>query len=468
MTSSRASIGFGEFVTLTAILMAIQAIAIDAMLPALPAISQEMLSPGDNRVQWVVTAYVLGMGTGQLIWGSLSDHFGRRPVLICGLTVYGIAALACALTRNFEMLLVARLVNGLAAACAVVVRSVIRDMYSGRSMARVMSLTFIVFMIIPILAPTLGQGILLIWPWRAIFVLFAVFSTAPWSGRCCGCRRHCPSSAGNHCLRGISSPPQALRSATGFPSATRWRVAVTFGSVLAYVAMAPQIFGTVFGRLGWLPGMFALCAIAMSVASYLNSRLVERLGMRFISHSALLAAIAVALLHWLVVLEGYERLWTFVLFQALAMGCFGLMVSNFGAMAMEPAGAVAGAARLPARVCDHLRRCAHRCGHRQELSTTRHCHSRSGCCVAASRAWCLCWQPRSGGSSSRMPERPTAPWRRARTSRAFAYPRSEGIVCTACKALHPGYLWQISMRGGAAGVAGGTEHCTDIGYSGGG
>src|SRR5215475_1643926 len=92
MTSSRASIGFGEFVTLTAILMAIQAIAIDAMLPALPAISQEMLSPGDNRVQWVVTAYVLGMGSGQLIWGSLSDRFGRRPVLICGLTVYGIAA----------------------------------------------------------------------------------------------------------------------------------------------------------------------------------------------------------------------------------------------------------------------------------------------------------------------------------------------------------------------------------------
>lgn len=118
---------------------------------------------------------------------------------------------------------------------------------------------------------------------------------------------------------------------------------MTFGSVLAYVAMAPQIFGTVFGRLSWLPAMFALCAIAMSIASYLNSRLVERLGMRFISHSAMLAAIAVAVLHCLVVLEGHERLWTFVLFQALAMGCFGLMVSNFGAMAMEPVGKVAGA-----------------------------------------------------------------------------------------------------------------------------
>jgi MFS transporter, DHA1 family, multidrug resistance protein len=343
MTSSRASIGFGEFVTLTAVLMAIQAIAIDAMLPALPAISQEMLTPGDNRVQWVVTAYVLGMGAGQLIWGSLSDRFGRRPVLICGLTVYGIAALACALTRNFEMLLVARLVNGLAAACSVVVRSVIRDMYSGRSMARVMSLTFIVFMVIPILAPTLGQGILMLWPWRAIFVLFCVFSTVamiwamyrlpetlPVERRQTLSARHLVAAAGIALGNRIS-----LGYTLG--------VAVTFGSVLAYVAMAPQIFGSVFGHLSWLPAMFAVSALAMSLASYLNSRLVEHLGMRFISHSALIASIAIALLHFLVVFEGYERLWTFVLFQALAMGGFGLMTSNFGAMAMEPVGAVAGA-----------------------------------------------------------------------------------------------------------------------------
>src|SRR3954465_4909609 len=338
MTSSRASIGFGEFVTLTAVLMALQAIAIDAMLPALPAISREMLTPGDNRVQWVVTAYVLGMGAGQLIWGSLSDRFGRRPVLICGLTVYGIAALACALTRNFEMLLVARLVNGLAAACSVVVRSVIRDMYSGRSMARVMSLTFIVFMVIPILAPTLGQGILMLWPWRAIFVLFCVFSTVsmiwaifrlpetlPVERRQTLSARHLVAAAGIALGNRIS-----LGYTLG--------VAVTFGSVLAYVAMAPQIFGSVFGHLSWLPAMFAVCALAMSLASYLNSRLVEQLGMRFISHSALIASIAIALLHFLVVFEGYERLWPFVLFQALAMAGFGLMASNFGAMAMEPVG----------------------------------------------------------------------------------------------------------------------------------
>src|SRR3954468_238577 len=253
MTSSRASIGFGEFVTLTAVLMAIQAIAIDAMLPALPAISQEMLTPGDNRVQWVVTAYVLGMGAGQLIWGSLSDRFGRRPVLICGLTVYGIAALACALTRNFEMLLVARLVNGLAAACAVVARSVIRDMYSGRSMARVMSLSFIVFMVIPILAPTVGQAILVVWPWRGIFVLFSVFSTAAmvWAyfrlPETLAVERRQALSPGY--LLGATRISLGNRVSLGYTLG----IAVSFGSVLSYVSTAPQIFGTAFGHLSWLP-----------------------------------------------------------------------------------------------------------------------------------------------------------------------------------------------------------------------
>ena len=342
MSSSKASIGFGEFVALTAVLMAIQAIAIDAMLPALPAIGHELLTADDNRVQWIVAAYVFGMGAGQLVWGSLSDRFGRRPVILSGLTVYGIAALACALTRSFETLLVLRLINGLAAACAVVARSLIRDLYSGRSMARVMSLTFIVFMVIPILAPTVGQGILMVAPWRGIFVLFSVFSTAAmlWAylrlPETLPVERRQPFSA--RYLVTAARISLGNRISLGYTLA----VAVSFGSVMSYVSTSPQIFGTAFGRLSWLPGMFALCAMAMSAASYVNSRLVERLGMRLISHSAMLVSIGVGLAHLFVVITGYERLWTFVGFQALAMGCFGLMASNFGAMAMEPVGAVAG------------------------------------------------------------------------------------------------------------------------------
>src|SRR5579871_538871 len=142
MPPAKSPIGFREFVVLSATLMAIQAMAIDGMLPALPAIGHEMVRGDSNTIQWVVSSYVLGLGLGQLFWGSVSDRFGRRPVLICGLALYGVAALACALTRSFDTLLIWRLINGLAAACTVVVRSVIRDLYAGRSMARVMSLTF--------------------------------------------------------------------------------------------------------------------------------------------------------------------------------------------------------------------------------------------------------------------------------------------------------------------------------------
>jgi MFS transporter, DHA1 family, multidrug resistance protein len=343
MASSTVSIRFGEFVTLSATLMAIQAIAIDAMLPALPAISRELLAPDDNRIQWVVYAYVLGLGIGQLLWGPLSDRFGRRRVLISGLSLYGFAALACALTRSFEALLVWRLLNGLAAASAVLVRSVIRDLYSGRAMARVMSLTFIVFMVIPILAPSVGQFILLLWPWRAIFVLFSIFSLVALAWAVIRLPETLPVDR-----RQTLSPRYmvaAARIALGNRVSLGYTLAVAmaFGSLLAYVAMAPQIFGSTFGRASWMPGMFALCALAMSLASYLNSRRVEQLGMRFISHAALLVYLSGAVLHLCVALEGYERLWTFVSFQALAMGCFGLMVANFGAMAMEPVAAVAGA-----------------------------------------------------------------------------------------------------------------------------
>ena len=146
-------IGFTEFVALAAAMMSTQAIAIDAMLPAFPFIGRALGIANENHVQWIITAYMAGMGCGQLFWGLMSDRFGRRPILIGGLSLYVVAALLCALTGSFHTLLAWRFVHGLAAASVVVTRSVIRDLYSGRQMARVMSLTFMVFLMVPILAP---------------------------------------------------------------------------------------------------------------------------------------------------------------------------------------------------------------------------------------------------------------------------------------------------------------------------
>src|SRR3984885_10931252 len=176
-----ANIGFVGLVVLAAAIMSTQATAIDAMLPAFPVIVRALHVANENHVQWVVTAYMAGLGCGQLFWGLMSDRFGRRPILIGGLGLYVLAALLSGLAGSFHTLLVWRFVHGLAAASAVVTRSVIRDLYSGRQMARVMSLTFMVFLTVPILAPSLGALVLLAAPWRYIFIVFGLFAACVWT-----------------------------------------------------------------------------------------------------------------------------------------------------------------------------------------------------------------------------------------------------------------------------------------------
>src|ERR1700733_7406689 len=338
------SIGFLEFVVLAAATMSTQAIAIDAMLPAFPTIITALNVGDPNRGQWIVTAYMTGMGLGQLFWGMLSDRFGRRPILLGGLSLYVVAALLCSSSGSFESLLAWRFVHGMAAACVTVTRSVVRDLYSGRQMARVLSLTFVVFLIVPILAPSLGQLILLIAPWRFIFVVFAIFAAVVGSWGCFRVPETPPpeyrlSLTRKHILN-------AAKLVLGTRASIFYTLAmmVMFGTIMAYVGMVAQIFSEVFHRPKLMPSMFALCAIFMGMAAYLNSRIVERLGMRLISHTALLLFIAVTGLHVLIAALGLEQIWTFVLLQSLTMATFSLSVSNFGAMAMEPMGAIAGIA----------------------------------------------------------------------------------------------------------------------------
>jgi DHA1 family bicyclomycin/chloramphenicol resistance-like MFS transporter len=346
MPATRAahSIGFLEFVVLAAATMSTQAIAIDAMLPAFPTIVGALNVVDPNHGQWIVTAYMTGLGVGQLFWGMLSDRFGRRPILFGGLSLYVVAALLCSLSGSFPALLAWRFVHGLAAACVTVTRSVVRDLYSGRQMARVLSLTFVVFLTVPILAPSLGQLILFIAPWRFIFVVFAVFAAlvATWGAL------RLPETL--HPEYRMTLTRKHVLNAAKLVLGTRTSIFYTlammvmFGTIMAYVGMVAQIFSEVFHRPKLMPSMFALCAIFMGMAAYMNSRIVERLGMRLISHTALLAFIAVTAAHVLIAALGLEQIWTFVVLQSLSMATFSLSVSNFGAMAMEPMGAIAGIA----------------------------------------------------------------------------------------------------------------------------
>jgi DHA1 family bicyclomycin/chloramphenicol resistance-like MFS transporter len=335
-------IGFREFVGLMAALMATQAIPIDAMLPALPAIARTLGIDDENHGQWIITAYFVGLASGQLCWGVLSDRFGRRPMLLLALALYVLAAVLCGLATSFTSLLVWRAVHGLAAAGIVVVRSIIRDLYSGRHMARVMSLCFIVFLMVPVIAPSLGQLALLIAPWRHIFLLFGTFGAVVgvWT------LLRLPETLHPEFRRTMHLAP--LWSATRLVLGTRLSICYTlaqmtlFGTLVSYLGMVQQIFNTVYQRPALMPTVFALCAIAVGCTSFLNSRFVERFGMRTISHAGLLAFIAISAVHVVVALAHAEPLWLFVVLQSGTLAAFGLGLSNFMAMAMEPLGSVAG------------------------------------------------------------------------------------------------------------------------------
>ena len=337
--------GFREFVIIIAALMAMNALAIDSMLPGLQLIGEALGVAVENQRQWIITAYLLGFGSAQIVYGTLSDRFGRRPVLLAGIIIYTIASLVAAWASTFELMVVARVLQGVGAASTrVLAVSIVRDCYSGRVMARIMSLTFIVFLAAPIIAPSIGQGILLVaaWPW--IFRALALFGLgmALWTWL------RLPETLHDEDRIPISfgRVTQAFRIALTTRVSVGYMLAMTLilGALFGFINSVQQLFATVFGAPQWFTTVFALVAVFMAFAALLNSRIVIRLGTRRVSHSALVGFIALSALHTTTALTGHETIWTFALFQSAIMFCFGLVASNFNAIAMEPLGHIAGTA----------------------------------------------------------------------------------------------------------------------------
>ena len=342
---AKKELGFVEFVCLVALMMALNALAIDSMLPALPHIGEDLGVMNENSRQWVVTAYLLGFGGAQLFYGPLADRFGRKPVLLFGVGVYVVFSLLATLAPTFDMLILARIGQGLGSACTrVLAVSIVRDRYEGRTMARVMSFSFLVFLGVPILAPSIGQMIMLVGPWRWIFAGLGLVGVGliVWASlrlpETMKPEDRLPIRFG----RLLAAYRTALtdRTAMGYTLA----MAAITGALFGFINSAQQIFADVFRAEAVFPAVFALIAGGIAVASLVNARLVVRLGSRKISHTALLGFTAIAGVHVLVTLTGHESLWTFAVLQTLTMFCFGMLAGNFGAMAMETMGHIAGTA----------------------------------------------------------------------------------------------------------------------------
>jgi MFS transporter, DHA1 family, multidrug resistance protein len=342
--------GRTELVVMIAAIMALNALAIDIMLPALSQMAADLgltatTGDNDNRQQLIIFAYVLGFGAPQLIWGPITDHFGRRAPLFVALVGYIIAAFACMLVKDFTAMLAMRFVQGVFASGArIAATSLVRDLFAGRAMASFMSLVMTIFMIVPILAPGIGQLILFVAPWEGIFGVLAAWAvmigvwawfrlpeTLPMAAR----RPLSFASAGSAYLEVVRSPVTF-----GYMCAS----GVIFGALFAFVASSEQIMRVVFGEGERFALWFAGIAGALAVSNFVNSRIVERLGMRRISHGALIAFTVLAALNAGLTLAFGENLIRFFVLFALTFACFGMLGSNFSALALEPLGKLAGTA----------------------------------------------------------------------------------------------------------------------------
>ena len=338
-------LGMREFVALMAALMAMTALSIDAMLPALPAIGEDLAVRAANDRQWVISAFMFGFGLAQIVHGPLSDRFGRRPVLLITLAL-GIACnLAAALAPSFTLLLVARAAAGVATASSrVLTVSIVRDRVAGNEMARVMSLISIVFMVVPIAAPNIGQFILLIAPWRWIFGVLAGAGVIlfAWTA----VRLPETLNPADRLPLSFARAGKAFSFVLTHRTALGYTVAVMLlqGGMVGFLLSVQQILEVEFEALAWFGLVFASIAVPMALSSLFNSRMVTGYGARAISHRAIIGYTILAVLHLAVALSGLETLWSFVLLQAAMMCCFSLAGSNFSAIAMEEMGQVAGTA----------------------------------------------------------------------------------------------------------------------------
>ncbi|MGL1886656.1 MAG: multidrug effflux MFS transporter [Reichenbachiella sp.] len=345
--NNKHSIGPKEFITLMAILMSMLALAIDAILPALNQIAQEFSIEQANDIQLMISTTFIGMAAGLMLYGPLSDSYGRKNALYLGIVIFSIGNVLSLFSTNYTWMIAGRIIQGFgAASCRVVTGALIRDTFKGNEMGKVMSLIMTIFIIIPAVAPVLGQGILLFAEWRSIFTMILCFGIL---GLVWLHFRQPETLVIEKRLR-FSFPTilsgiwETLRN----PIALSYTIVagIIFGAFIGYLSTSQQMLQNQY-QLGesfslYIGGL----AIAVGIASYINSKIVMRFGMTKLSLISLTALTFLSGLFYLYVnsTNGHPPLWTLMTYLTLTFFCFGILFGSLNALAVEPLGHIAGVA----------------------------------------------------------------------------------------------------------------------------
>ena len=346
MKREQPPLAFPEFVTLIALMISMVAMSTDIMLPALGIIGQDLDVTDPNDTQLIVSSLFGGFCVGQLLAGPVSDSIGRKKTIYAGYTIFIIGCLASLSAQSLEIMLIGRVLQGFGAAPSrIITIAIVRDSYEGRPMARIMSIAMAIFIIVPAIAPSIGQGLILIAGWHATFVFLLVIALIcfVWLGL----RQPETLRPDTHRPFSLKSIAKGIREACSYRPTVGYTLSagIVFGAFLGYLSSAQQIFQTTYGLGELFPLFFGIAALAIGSASICNSRLVMRHGMRLLSHRALMTLCVLSIIFLILNIalwDGVPPLWLFMGWLLGTFFCVGMLFGNFNALAMEPLGHMAG------------------------------------------------------------------------------------------------------------------------------
>ncbi len=340
-----AQLSYFELIVILAMMTSLGALTIDLQLPAMPLILQSFGLHEANQQQWIITAYMLGFAVAQIFYGPLSDSLGRKPILIFGMSVYVLASLACLLADTYWFFLLARAFQGVGAAAArIMVNAITRDLFAGNEMAKVTSLVMVIFIMVPVFAPTLGALMLWLGPWRSILYAFVAFGLLVmlWT------LLRLPETLAVDKRKALnwSQHANTFKAVIKQPISMVFAVisGVIFSGFMAYLNSSKQLFSDIYDQGDAFPMIFGGIALFFGLAAFINAKVVMKLGAMKVTFYAMLIMLVANLLALVLVFvfTGIPPLWLFVLMLGVINICIGLIYGNVMAIAMLPLGQHAG------------------------------------------------------------------------------------------------------------------------------